>query len=91
MASQGGSTSYDQRMESDIARMRAAKGIQPRAWLAANKGLVAVFLGYLAFIGVYAAIAYFRGEPVGDGVLVGALFGPLVLVRVVLRWRRRSQ
>jgi hypothetical protein len=89
MASQGGFTSYDQRMEADIARLRAAKGIQPRAWLAANRGLALVFLGYLALIGVYAAIAYARGEPVGGGVLVGVFFGPLVLLRVVLRWRRR--
>lgn len=84
-----GVPTYDEAMARDIARLRSAKGIQPRAWLRANRSAVLVFLGYLAIIATYAGIAYARQQPVGEGVLVGVFFGPLVVLRIVLRWRRR--
>jgi hypothetical protein len=76
-------------MAADIARLRAAKGIQVRAWLAANRRLALVFLAYLAVVALYGGIAYARDQPIGSGILVGVFFGPIVLLRIALRARRR--
>jgi hypothetical protein len=80
---------YEARMAADIARLQSAKGVDLRGWLRANKSLLLVFLAYLGIIAVYAGIAASMGEPPGAGVLLGAFFGPLVLLRIYLRARRR--
>lgn len=80
---------YDARMQADIARLQSAKGIDMRGWFRANKRLVLVFLAYLGIIALYAGISASMGESPGVGVLLGAFFGPIVLLRIYLRARRR--
>ncbi len=83
------STDYEARMQADIARLQSAKGVNVRAWFRANKVLVIVFASYLALMGIYAAIAVANGDPPGAGILVGAFAGPIVMLRILLRVRRR--
>jgi hypothetical protein len=80
---------YEARMQADIARLQSAKGIDLRGWLRANKPLALVFLAYLGIIAVYAGISASMGESPGAGVLFGAFFGPIVMLRIYLRVRRR--
>jgi hypothetical protein len=79
---------YEARMQADIARLQAAKGVNLRAWMRANKALVWVFAGYLVTIGVCAGFAVVRGDPPGGGVLAGVFIAPLVFLRIYIRWRR---
>ena len=76
-------------MNADIARLQAAKGVSPLAWLRENKTLVLVFLGYLGVIGIWGGVSYIQGAPPGAGILLGIFIGPLVALRVYLKFRRR--
>jgi hypothetical protein len=78
----------DARMQADIARLQAAKGVNLRAWFRANKMLVWVFLGYVVIVGACAGFAIAQGDSPGGGVLAGVFIAPLVFLRIALRWRR---
>jgi hypothetical protein len=84
-----GDPDYEARLAADIARLQSAKGIQIGAWLRDNKTFVFVLLAYFAIIGLYAGLAAWRNENPMVGVLLGVFFGPIVLLRIYLRWRRR--
>jgi len=84
-----GDPEYEARADADIARLQAAKGIQVRAWLRENKTFVLVLVAYLAVIGLYAGFAVANGDNPVAGALVGIFFGPLVILRIYVRFRRR--
>ena len=86
---QPGSPEYEAKLQADIARLQAAKGIQLRAWMRENKTLVVVLALYLGVVGLYSVIALARGESPLVGAVIGTFFGPLVLLRGWARWRRR--
>ncbi len=83
-----GDPEYEAKLAADIARLQAAKGINPRAWLRENKGLLLVFVAYLAVVGVFVGIAVARGDSPGGAALVGVFVAPVVMLRVYLRWKR---
>jgi hypothetical protein len=83
-----GDPEYDARVDADIARLQAAKGIQVRAWFRENKTFVLVLLVYLAVIGLYSGFAVANGDNPVAGALVGIFIGPLVMLRIYVRFRR---
>jgi hypothetical protein len=83
-----GDPEYEARVAADIARLQAAKGVQIRAWIRENKMFLVVLAAYLGIIGLYAGIMAARGEDPMVGVFIGVVFGPFVLLRIYLRWRR---
>jgi len=78
----------DARFQADVARLQAAKGIQVRAWLRENKTLAIVFAVYLATIAVIAGVFIAKGESPGGAILAGVFVGPLVMLRLYIRFRR---
>jgi len=84
-----GDPEYEARVAADIARLQAARGIQVRAWLRENKRFGVVLAAYLGIIALYAGIMAARGEPPIAGVIIGVFFGPIVMLRVYARSRRR--
>lgn len=83
-----GTPEYEARMQADIARLQAAKGVSPRAWIRENKTLLLVFVGYLALVSVWGFVAYANGDPPGGGLLMGIFLTPIVGLRVYLKFRR---
>lgn len=83
-----GDPEYEAKLAADIARLQAAKGINPRAWLRENKGLLLAFVAYLAVVGVFVGIAVARGDSPGGAALVGVFVAPVVMLRVYVRWKR---
>ena len=78
-----GDRDYDARLQADIARMQAAKGIQLGAWMRANKTLVVIFAVYIVAV-IGAGIAFQN-----PGASIAAVFVvPLVALRIYVRMRR---
>lgn len=83
-----GSPEYEAKVAADIARLQAAKGIQIRAWIRENKAFLPFIGVYFAIIAAYGGIAYAKGDPPGAGLIFGVFMGPIVMLRMWLRWRR---
>ena len=77
-------------------RARASNGlgpknqqaVNPRAWLRENRGLLLVFVAYLAVVAIFVGIAVARGDSPGGAALVGVFVAPVVMLRIYLRWKR---
>lgn len=81
---------HDAKFDADVARLRAAKGIQFRAWFRENKAFAIGMIVYLLAIAGVGSWAYFFKK---DVVLWGAFavfWLPVVFLRVVARHRRRG-
>jgi hypothetical protein len=83
-----GDPQYEAKLAADIARLQAAKGISPRAWLRENKTLLLVFLAYLAVVLTFVGVAVAKGESPGGAALVAIFVAPVVMLRVYVRWKR---
>jgi hypothetical protein len=84
-----GDAEYEAKMQADIARLQAAKGVQVRQWLRQNRTLVIVFAVYFTIIGASMAVGvFFFDAPPGLGILIGAFVVPLMMLRIWIKIRR---
>lgn len=78
----------DAKLQADIARLRASKGVQLIPWIRENKVFVGVLALYFGLIALYAGIMKASGENPMVGVVIGVFFGPLAMLRMYVRWKR---
>ncbi len=86
-----GTPEYEARMQADIARLNAAKGVQMGAWLRENKGVAIAFGLYLGVVAVVVGVGLLKGWELGPALLFGLFISPFVLLRIALRWSRIRQ
>lgn len=83
-----GTPEYEARMQADIARLNAAKGVQLRAWLRENKGVTIAFGLYLLVIVAVAGVGMLKGWELGPALLFAMFVSPFVLLRMAISWSR---
>lgn len=83
-----GTPEYEARLQADIARLNAAKGVQLLAWLRENKGLSFAFGIYFLVVVAIASVALLNGYELGPALLCAMIVSPFVLLRVGLSWAR---
>jgi hypothetical protein len=83
-----GNPDYEARMQADIARLNAAKGVQVRAWLRENKGVAIAFGIYLAVVICSMTVALVSGYELGPALICAMVISPFVLLRLAISWAR---